>query len=411
MVLPVDSQKNFDLYAEFNRLSWWQRGVSKCFSCIMTLFCQNYETSLRSWVGRFRKIESTDKSKASEVAKKVEQASAELKPKDAPASPAPASPSPGHAQRKAKRRKPKHIRLSTESVEKALPKEIVKTVEDAKEKALNECFFDESNLNSVRWIITSPGSIEEKITNLFDLFIKFHNYQISSPFGDELDLQIKIREFAEYFNTNVEIPKSNRPYPTDVAAKVTNVYDVPGGQLISYDTHNDGSCGFHAILGKPQNNKFVCDLKERSNICDRLLEGEQRKKLEYSLTNIFADFDRAPSDYKDALKRYYDEYHDGYRALSKEEQEKKKDGFIKDPRVIRSFIEKLRDTHVFLDQTELKMVARMSNVRLVLWQQGWYNDRDKLVRSETLGAEGEIVHVLFSHAHYEKARFVEDLKP
>lgn len=440
MVLPVDSQKNFDLYAEFNRLSWWQRGVSEFFSCIMTLFCQNYEASLRSWVGRFRKIESTDKSKASELAKKVDAASDDLKPKDTPASPpppphspklsdvankvdkasddlkpkdSPASPPPaGHAAKKAKRRKENRIRLSAEVVDKAIPKEKIKTVEDAKERVLNEFFFDEANLNAVRWIVNSQDSQEHKITKLFDLYIQKNNYQITSPFTDELDVQVKIREFVEVNIKSIDVPRSLRPYPKDVEAEVTSVFDVQGGMLISYDTRGEGSCGLHAILGNPQNGQFICNAQDvRNAICDKLLQGEQRERLELSLTNLFADFEFAPSDYKSALKRYYDEYHEGYRSLSKDEQEARKNAFIKDPRVINSFVYKLRDIHVFLDQPELITVALMSKKRLVLWQQGWGHDKDKMVRGDIHGSEGEIVHVLFSRAHYERARFVEDLNP
>ena len=437
MVLPVDSQKNFDLYAEFNRLSWWQRGVSKFFSSIMTLFCQNYEASLRSWVGRFRKIESTDKSRASELAKKVDAASDDLKPKDTPASPpptppspklsdvankvdtasddlkpkdTPASPSSRTVPNKTKRRKQRSI--SAEVIAKAPPKEKVITVEDAKERVLNEFFFDEANLNAVRWIVNSQDSQEHKITKLFDVYVQKNNYLITSPFTDELDVQVKIREFVEVNIKSFDVPRSTRPYPKDVEAGVTAVFDVQGGMLISYKTRDEGSCGFHAILGNPQNGQFICNAQEERNaICDRLLKGEQREQLEISLTNIFINFQFAPSDYRSAVKRYYDEYHEGYRSLSNDEQKARLAAFIRDPRVINSFVYKLRDIKVFLDQPELITVALMSKKRLVLWQQGWYNDKDKMVRSDIHGSEGEIVHVLFSHAHYERARFVEDLKP
>jgi hypothetical protein len=78
--MPKAINNSFDVYTEYNRLAWWQKGISKSLSCIMVLFCQNYEASLKTWVGRFRKIEKSEESKLANLVDKTDSTATQIKP-------------------------------------------------------------------------------------------------------------------------------------------------------------------------------------------------------------------------------------------------------------------------------------------------------------------------------------------
>lgn len=78
--MPKAINNSFNIYTEYNQLAWWQKAISKTLSCIMVLFCQNYEASLKTWVGRFRKIEKSEESKVANLADKTDSTATQIKP-------------------------------------------------------------------------------------------------------------------------------------------------------------------------------------------------------------------------------------------------------------------------------------------------------------------------------------------
>ena len=194
-----------------------------------------------------------------------------------------------------------------------------------------------------------------------------------------------------------------------------------GKELQIYNTKGDGSCGFHALLGREnKNKKYECNAKEkRKELCNWIKDNFSCKDNElqmpsYIVKNIlkdhFLNFKHAPNDFKN--KYVIDKFNQlNYEKiqLSKEQQDQRTDAFINDPKVLDSYLQHLANVENWILQDELILAAHYFNMKINLYQPGWGNN-PQIIGHSILNENGKNEVSIWYNGfnHYEKAFLVED---
>lgn len=184
-----------------------------------------------------------------------------------------------------------------------------------------------------------------------------------------------------------------------------------------YETSSDGSCAFHALLGQPNlDNIYTCDArKNREIFCAWLnkhfFANTLPVAIKTTLEDYFLNFTIAPSFFKNAVRDSYNKYYNGYLSISKEEQDKRVEDFIRDPHVFKSYIDHLKKIDTYISQDELFALAECFNIELTLYQPDWSNkDKYGQISQNVKDSKSEKVHILYKNNHFARAELLPHFK-
>jgi hypothetical protein len=362
------SSVRFDLNTEYSKLQWWQKGVSVIASALMVLFCRNYDTSLKSWVGRFRVV---DDKTITPIQKKADQIATPLKPSS----------------------------LSAEEKQNIIHEVFLKAPEGRIHKILNV-----------------DKEVSVKVYSLM-INYKMFNKNAVSPFDSEEDLEKALKEFIR-LNSKPPVSVNSVKLP----GVETNKFRVGSENLTAYDTLGDGSCGIHAMIGQFIEGKYrVPNIEEvRSDFFESMKtmylrdRSKQDHPVNISLQNLFLNIDNEPEVYsplKVLRNRFYDPT--TYKNASNAEKDARFNRFVENREVVDLYFNILKQRGILIDQFQLFVAASFFNVNLVLWQKDW--SEDKIVSSDSDIYKGFIpkpnpsapqVHIYFDREaiHYERAQ-------
>lgn len=359
------SSVRFDLKTEYNKLQWWQKGVSVIASALMVLFCRSYETSLKSWVGRFRVVENKTplQQKADHIAKPI-----------------------------------KPTTLSSEE----------------KQNIIHEVFLKAPD-GRIHKILNAEKEVSAKVYSLM-LNYKMFNKNEVSPFDSEEDLEIALKEFIR-LNSKPPVSVNSVKSP----GVETHKFRMGRETLTAYDTLGDGSCGIHAMMGQvidgkyrvPNIEKVRGDFFESMKTMYLRDRSKQDHPVTLSLQNLFLNIDNEPEVYsplKILRNRFYDPA--TYKDVTNAEKDARFKRFVENREVVDLYFNILKQRGILIDQFQLFVAASFFNVNLVLWQKDW--SEDKIVSSNSDTYKGLIpephrsapqVHVYFDREaiHYERA--------
>ena len=188
-----------------------------------------------------------------------------------------------------------------------------------------------------------------------------------------------------------------------------------------YKTGDDGSCGIHALVGKPEKGKYQSAPECRQLFClwlgARWKEDRLPKEIEHVLDDAFDNLENASMGFgKDIdVIRIRNELRKNYDKLTPKQGDQRKKDFLQNPKVFNAYLNNLAKTNVYLLQDELIAAAIYFEKKLVLyqpdyiWKNGERKIADKKVRSVFNSTGKETVVVFYNgHNHYERA--AEELK-
>jgi FtsZ-binding cell division protein ZapB len=225
-------------------------------------------------------------------------------------------------------------------------------------------------------------------------------------------------------------------------------------RLNIYSTNGNGSCGIHALVGEPKKGEFRADDKKiRKDFCIWLrakqIENMLPERIEQTLKDYLIYPEHAPDTFNnsnavqeareqltplrievDELRRERAQYQKSTGDLvtknpNLDEAEnrlaKLETMMIYDFEVVEAYLAVIKDTGQYLLQDELVAIAESLGKRIILFQPGWGEDRNKLQYSEITPEGTQVVSDLdpsqFSENtvciyynglnHYEKAVVVK----
>ncbi|MFI5342690.1 MAG: OTU domain-containing protein [Chlamydiales bacterium] len=145
-----------------------------------------------------------------------------------------------------------------------------------------------------------------------------------------------------------------------------------------YETENDGSCGFHALLGTSESGIYKCQdvLAERRKFCHWLRAMNHQNQLPDGIKNIIKDYiinyaRVAPAYFKKCIQTRYETFANGYNQLSMAEKDALIEKFVSDVFVIEAYINNMEQQGTYLLQDELIMVGNFYGKRVILFQPDW----------------------------------------
>lgn len=189
-----------------------------------------------------------------------------------------------------------------------------------------------------------------------------------------------------------------------------------GSTLKVYDTEDDGSCGFHAILGTNASGIYKCQdvLAERQRFCDWLREMHHLNQLPNEIKNIIRDYalhyDIVPGYYfKKNVQARYEAYAEGLDLLSNAEKDARLEEFVNDVFVIEAYISNMLLQGTYLLQEELIILGNLFGKRVILFQPDWgHNGGFPTCMDPSFSQEGfalgeNDICVWYDGNHYERA--------
>ncbi len=386
--------KDYNSYGEFKNLSRPHQAIVVTVSIFLAIFTLGLaiQYAIPSLIGRLRKLELKD---GSDQAKAAEKANLIAQDKLAQNVDGKEQPELG------------------DEIDGEIPPELeVEWAIDAEQEALKKSFWDDCKF--VEKIIADlkvSGKKGEKI-EAHQVCDKYCEYKRKMDNKYELDVLQKslIHHEIEELLKDLEDPIK---FPCAIDDKF---------ELVTEKTIADGSCGFHALVGEPnQDGYYICDaIEERKKFCKYLQQAFDKKqlppKIETALENYFLDPDDAPNftnllKVKKGLMKpvtvnlLKDVYKKDYKKLSIKEQDKRKKDFKYDKRVFEAYLHYIGKNSTYLLQDELEAVAEFYDVRVRLFQRGWGDDL-KLAEGilNEKGKEEVIIYYKMASKHYERAK-------
>lgn len=189
-----------------------------------------------------------------------------------------------------------------------------------------------------------------------------------------------------------------------------------GSTLKIYDTADDGSCGFHAILGADEKGIYKCQdvLTKRRKFCDWLREEQRLQRISDEIKIIIGDYaihyDRAPGYFREKVQARYEAYANGLDQLTNAQRDARLEEFINDALVIEAYISNMALQGTYLLQDELFIVGNFYGKRVVLFQPDWSpNGEFPMCSDPSFDREGfalgeNDICVWYDGNHYERAQ-------
>lgn len=411
-------EKNYESFDQFKKLSIPHRVLVVIISIIVGLptfgIAVIYVAPLL--IGRLRKLELSEYSNQTQTAKKIVEVVNKAQVKNSPLN----------------------------STKEAIPKRINKTAQQesrvAIEKSLEELAYD-GDIAFEDVLTLSEEMKKEKILQNF-----WADYAIIDTIIEKFKTACKkkqvnikghlvFKKYCEYKMKNKEKLQLNTLQKTLIIDEIDELlkerndpitFPYPltdNTEVITLKTIGDGSCAFHALLGKPIDGFYRVDaIKAREQFCAYLKNAFNEKKLPRTINTALDDYfsqpDQAPEFKKalvvtvgkdkdkktiDLLKRYKNDYEN----LDFAEQDKQKKAFKADPLVFETYLNYLKKNSTYLLQDELIAVAEFYNKRIRLFQREWGDDNNKNTLGQGIlnakGAEEIAIYYRAGTKHYERA--------
>ncbi len=201
---------------------------------------------------------------------------------------------------------------------------------------------------------------------------------------------------------------------TDLLKEIKKQFEIqdrvdplPTMAIERHPTVADGSCAFHALLGKEKDGVISCPDVEtkRQEFCQWLRDKKQEGKLPESIKNVLRDYFLHWEFVPDGVKGRVDfkGLPADFNRLSSKEKEDRIEAFT--DQVFEPYLAELQKKESYLLQPELQALAESLKMNVVLHQPGWGADR---VNSREVAlnpdAATPAVHVWYNgRNHYEKA--------
>jgi hypothetical protein len=290
---------------------------------------------------------------------------------------------------------------------KTLDQHSMPTPKDEVEKTFWEMHFQNKELHALleMTINSNDKDVSQKAIFIVDNYIRYCKESNSEFILQEYERRGIIDSLVDQLQKNRTIPKKIS----------SDKFRLENGNILRIrSTLGDGSCGIHALLGDLQSGYYQTDpQKARKQLCNWLRDQHNLQKLPQAIDNVlydyFLNFEMAPSTFKSAVRNTYDKYHRDYSKLTKEEQDKRKTAWVNDEKVFGAYLENLEKTHVYLLQDEMIAAAMCFDKKVILYQPGWYHDRDKLGMG-ILNEQGSTeVHIWYNgYNHYQRAEIASE---
>ncbi len=184
-------------------------------------------------------------------------------------------------------------------------------------------------------------------------------------------------------------------------------------KLKIFITENDGSCGFHALIGTNENGIYQSKniLQDRKEFCDWLRSRQNAGQMPQTIKNIIQDyildFENAPGFFRESVLHLRQAFMQDYSTLSFQEQDVRMAAFINDPVVIEAYLNNMQMQGTFLLQDELIVIGEFYNKRVILFQTPWggENQYPDCNLPNFVPSENDVC-IWFDGHHFERAEIV-----
>lgn len=406
MEIPkAQPKQSFDSFAEFKKLNHAHRAL---VVLAIVFFVGLSLPFIPRLIRKLRKIELTEKSKQAEAANKADKLAdrAGIKPEN-----------------------PKEDLESDEDLsfgqlfDDEIPIEFLSENEDVPPELLVEQSLEKERQKLIQDFTKDFSIIDKIIAEVMDKNGKITREdadKVLEQYKKQKKLAVTDEQHSLLYNEIIKIIRIKND-PVRFPAKLTE-----STELIKFDTIGDGSCAFHALVGKPDDNGFYrCDAAEaRATFCKYLQEAYDKGCLSEQIYIRWDDYFNVemPTALKKALtivqknkksKRkktinLYDNYKKDLSTLSNKEKDERYEKLIKDPRVFKGYLNYLKNTSVDLYLEELFVAAECFDKQLNLF---FYQNGLQKAEHNPSGKELiSIYHIDGECKHYSRAE-IREIKP